>query len=97
MNELRQRFGDKELHTINEELEPGDAVQIAGGALMGMQVIISRVVAGRDRIAVLMNLLGQQAIVEIERCLILGDGDKRTDLLRASSSLSVSRSTRLAK
>src|SRR5580658_5197991 len=34
---LRRTFGPAELRTIPEKFSPGDAVQIAGGALFGLQ------------------------------------------------------------
>jgi transcriptional antiterminator RfaH len=82
MKELRQIVGAAELHTVAPELAPGDAVHVAHGALLGLHAVVSCVMPGRDRVAVLMHLLGQQTMVELKTSSIIKEGDKRAGILK---------------
>ncbi len=63
--DLRATVGGEELRVIGEGLQPGDEVQISGGAFHGLQGIISRVMPARARVAVLLEFLGRQSAVEV--------------------------------
>lgn len=65
MAELKLLFGEDQLHEIPETPEVGEAVQVAGGALHGLQAIVTRVFPGRQRVAVLLEFLGRQTAVEL--------------------------------
>jgi transcriptional antiterminator RfaH len=64
--ELRAHLGDEEIHQVDPDLQPGDEVQIVGGAFEGLQAVIQRVMPGRKRVAVLMEFLGQQTTVQVD-------------------------------
>jgi transcription elongation factor/antiterminator RfaH len=78
IEELRRSIGTDELHTISAELAPGDAVQIAEGPLRGLRAVVSRVMPGRERIAVLMDLLGRQTTIEVTAGDMVREGNERT-------------------
>ncbi len=82
IQELWLTFGRVELRTIDPELSPGDAVHIANGTLRGLQAIVSHVMPGRDRIAVLMELLGRQTVVELTTDSVIKDGNERATIFR---------------
>lgn len=63
---LRELVGEDEVRTIEQTLRPGDEVEVAGGAFAGFQGIISRVMPARERVAVLLEFLGRQAVVEMK-------------------------------
>jgi len=65
IEQLRATVGPQELRVIGETLEPGDEVQISGGAFHGLQGVVSRVMPGRARVAVLLEFLGRQSAVEV--------------------------------
>lgn len=65
MAELQTLFGEAQLHEIPETPEVGEAVQVAGGALHGLQAIVTRVFPARQRVAVLLEFLGRQTAVEL--------------------------------
>jgi len=65
MMELRATVGDKELRVISETFNPGDPVVIADGALHGLQALVSKVMPGKQRVAVLLDFLGRQTTVEL--------------------------------
>lgn len=71
IQELRSVLGEKELHVVPTELEPGDTVRICGGTLHGMEAVISKVLSGQERVLLLMDFLGRQSTVEMNaRCVI---------------------------
>ena len=82
--DLRQVIGTTELHTIAQEFAPGDAVQITEGTLRGLHAVVSHVMPSRERVAVLMELLGRQIMVEIKTPAIIKEGNKRTEIFRES-------------
>jgi transcriptional antiterminator RfaH len=79
--DLRQAIGENELHTIAVELAPGDVVQIAEGTLRGLHAVVSRVMPGRERVAVLMEFLGRQTTIEVPKEFLIKEGDGRSEIL----------------
>lgn len=77
IEELRQTFGTTEVHTIPQEFSPGDAVRIADGTLRGLYAVVSRVMPSRERVAVLMELLGQQTMIELTATSLIKEGNER--------------------
>jgi transcriptional antiterminator RfaH len=63
--EIRTRLGGDEMHEAAADFAPGETVQIAGGALHGLEAVISDVMPGRQRVLVLMDFLGRQTAVEL--------------------------------
>jgi transcriptional antiterminator RfaH len=77
IEDLRQAVGAEEMVTISPEFSPGDAVRIAEGSLRGLRAVVSRVLPGRERAAVLMELLGQQTTIEIKTGSIIREANER--------------------
>lgn len=65
--ELRNIMADSELHTIEECLQPGDPVELVGGAVHGLKAVVTRLMPAKERVAVLLELLGQQTLLELDR------------------------------
>jgi transcriptional antiterminator RfaH len=82
IHELRQAIGADELRTIPHEFAPGDAVRIGEGPLRGLQAIVSRVMPSRERVAVLMDLLGRQTMIEIRPESMIRAGNERTGVFQ---------------
>jgi transcriptional antiterminator RfaH len=71
IEDLRASLGNEELHVIDTDFQPGDAVQFSGGPLHGLKAVVTQVMPGRERIAVLMNFLGQQSMIEVSvNCVV---------------------------
>ena len=65
IDELRQTLGEDEVHVIPDAMQPGDEVEIAGGAFHGLRAVVTKVMPGRERVAVLLDFLGRQTTVEL--------------------------------
>jgi len=77
IEELKLAIGPEELHVISTTLQPGDAVEIAEGAMRGLHAVVSRVLPSRARVAVLLELLGRQTTIEVPANLIIKEGNAR--------------------
>jgi transcriptional antiterminator RfaH len=64
--ELKAAMGTDAVKTLSQEFRPGDEVEIAGGAFFGLQAVVTRVMPGRQRVAVLLEFLGRQTTVELD-------------------------------
>lgn len=54
-----------EIFVVSDQFEPGDSVEIAGGPFHGLDAVVTRALPGRVRIAILLDFLGRQTMVEI--------------------------------
>jgi transcriptional antiterminator RfaH len=67
IDELKAAMGADAVKTLSQEFRPGDEVEIAGGAFFGLTAVVTRVMPGRQRVAVLLEFLGRQTTVELDR------------------------------
>jgi transcriptional antiterminator RfaH len=63
--DLKTAVGEQELRLIDATPQPGEEIQISGGAFHGLNAIVSRLVPARERVAVLLEFLGRQTMVEV--------------------------------
>ena len=85
IRELQQTIGVTGLRTIPESFAPGDEVEITEGAMRGLRAVVTRVLPGRERIAVLMEFLGRQTMIELPRHFLIKEGDERTAMFAGGS------------
>jgi transcriptional antiterminator RfaH len=64
---LRGDTGATEVKELNYGLSEGDQVQIVGGAFVGLEAIVTRVLSAKERVKVLMDFLGRKMEAEV-RC-----------------------------
>jgi transcriptional antiterminator RfaH len=83
IDQLRSAMGNGELRIIDDSLNPGDAVQITGGPFDGLAAVVARVMPGPQRVAVLMDFLGRQTLVELDGGRVVVSGQEQTCRLRA--------------
>ena len=79
--ELRATVGADEVHVIPDEVQPGEMVRISGGTFHGLTAVVTRVMSGRQRVAVLLEFLGRQTPVELASGAVVRDEDDRKRLL----------------
>ena len=77
IEDLKLAVGPAALHTISNALCPGDAVEIAEGAMRGLRAVITRVIPARERVAVLMEFLGRPAEIEMPARAVVREGGAR--------------------
>jgi transcription antitermination factor NusG len=80
IEELQRLWDDKEIHTIPDRLEPGDAVRILTGPLQGLQAVVSQPLSSRERVAVLLDFLGRQTCVEVAMENVIREADPRQNM-----------------
>jgi transcriptional antiterminator RfaH len=85
IEDLKQVVGAEELHVIPHTLQPGDPVEIAEGAMRGLQAVVSRVLPSRDRVAVLLDFLGRQTSIEVPASFVIKEGDAREGLFSGNA------------
>jgi transcriptional antiterminator RfaH len=80
IQELRSSVGADQVHVIREEFRPGETVEISGGAFHGLSAVVSRVMPARERVAVLLEFLGRQTMVEVPASALRAERDIRSTL-----------------
>ena len=53
--------------------------------MRGLRAVVTRVLPGRERIAVLMEFLGRQTMIELPRHFLVKEGDERAGILTGGS------------
>ena len=67
IEELQDCFEAEEPMSVEDRLCPGDEVFLAGGAFTGMRAFVLRILPARQRVQVLLDILGGPTPVEVER------------------------------
>jgi transcriptional antiterminator RfaH len=72
---LRAYFANEEVVLVRDELQPGTEVVVAEGAFEGMRASVLRVLPARQRVQVLLEILGRPTAVEVERACVTLEGN----------------------
>lgn len=73
IEELRTLVEANDVIELPSRIEPGTEVNVVDGPMRGIRTIVTRVVPGRARVAILLELLGTSREVEIEESALLPD------------------------
>lgn len=73
IGELRASVADEETVEIPQDVAPGEEVRIVTGPFSGVTALVTRVLPARQRVAILLEMLGSQREVEIEARDLLPD------------------------
>jgi transcriptional antiterminator RfaH len=65
IGEVKARVGKNELLVINQELEPGQNVQITRGPFQGIEALVTRLVTARNRVEILIEWMGRSLCAEL--------------------------------
>jgi len=65
IEDLRLRVGSDAVHVIPDEPVPGERVSISGGPFHDLQALVTHLLPARERVAVLLEFLGRQRMVEV--------------------------------
>lgn len=73
IEDLRAHVADGETVEIACELKEGEEVKVVEGPFLGVRALVTRVLPARDRVAILLNLLGQEREIEVAASALLPD------------------------
>lgn len=74
IEELRECFEGEETMTVENRVSPGDEVIVAEGAFCGMRAFVLRVMPARNRVQVLLDVLGRPTPAELdENAVVIED------------------------
>jgi transcriptional antiterminator RfaH len=62
--ELKSRLDQDGIVQVKQELEPGQNVQIARGPFQGLDALVTRLLAARDRVEILIEWMGRSLQAE---------------------------------
>jgi transcriptional antiterminator RfaH len=71
IEELQDCFENDEPMTVENRLTPGSEVSVAGGAFDGMRAHVLRNMPAKQRVQVLLDILGQPTPVEVDRTAVV--------------------------
>jgi len=71
ITDLRAMVADDETVEIPSEFQLGTEVQVVEGPLRGVRSVVTRVMPGRARVAILLEMLGMTREVEMEERMLL--------------------------
>jgi transcriptional antiterminator RfaH len=67
IEELQDCFENDEPMNVENRLTPGSEVSVAGGAFDGMRALVLRNMPAKQRVQILLDILGQPTPVEVDR------------------------------
>lgn len=73
VHELRGLVKDEETVLIEPTVEIGEEVNVVDGPFRGIKAVVSRVMPGRERVALLLEVLGMEREVEVGLKSVLPD------------------------
>jgi transcriptional antiterminator RfaH len=73
---IRAVVGEEEVRFVEPALKVGDEVEVATGNFAGFHGIVTRIMPARDRVAVLLEFLGRQTLVELPMSGVSHDGPR---------------------
>lgn len=71
--ELREHVADEETIEIDQQIKEGSEVRIIHGPYVGVRTLVTKVLPGRQRVAILLEILGMQREIEIHPSHLLPD------------------------
>jgi transcriptional antiterminator RfaH len=81
IEELQACFDAEEPMVTKDLLVPGAAVLITSGSFVGMQSVILRVLPAKQRVQVLLDMLGRPTPVEVDRNSVVLESGRIADLV----------------
>jgi transcriptional antiterminator RfaH len=81
IDELKDCFEAEEPLAVEDRLFPGAEVAIAEGAFCGFHAVVLRTLPARQRVQVLLEILGRPTLVEVDRWSVTLENRTVADLL----------------
>jgi len=84
IEELEKTLGGGEIHVISPAVSAGDKVKIIEGTFHGFEAVVTQVMPSRKRVAVLLDFLGRQTVVELKSGALIKNAAQREFLFQAA-------------
>ncbi len=81
IDELKECFEAEEPLDVEDRLFPGAEVSVSDGAFRGLQAIVLRLLPARQRVQVLLDILGRPTLVEVDRQSVTLENQSMADLM----------------
>jgi transcription elongation factor/antiterminator RfaH len=81
--ELKECFEAEEPLAVEDRLVPGTEVSVTDGAFRGFQAIVLRMLPAKRRVQILLDILGRQTLVEVDRQSVAVENRMMVDLMPA--------------
>lgn len=81
IEELKECFAGGETMTVEDRISPGDEVLLASGAFAGMRAFVLRVMPARQRVQVLLDVLGRPTPAEIDESAVVLERNLVADMV----------------
>jgi len=81
IDDLKECFHAEEPMAVDDGLVPGAEVTIATGAFLGSRAIVLQVLPAKQRVQVLLDILGRPTLAEVDRCSVAPDNLCMADLV----------------
>ena len=81
IEELQDFFEADEPMAVEHRLTPGDEVSVSGGAFAGMQACVLRDMSAKQRVQILLYILGQPTSVEVDRGFVVLEQNTMVNLV----------------
>jgi transcriptional antiterminator RfaH len=81
IEELRECFDSEQPLQVEDQLSPGSEVSIADGAFRGFQAVVLRSLPAKQRVQILLDILGRPTVVEVDRQSITLENRSVVDML----------------
>src|SRR5215475_10474461 len=78
ISQLQEALGSDEVRILSQDFAPGEWVEIAHGPFCGLQAVISHALPAKQRVAVLLDFLGRQTMLELDCNNLMDRKDVRT-------------------
>jgi transcriptional antiterminator RfaH len=66
ITDIRMHTGPGEIVEVTPSLEPGERVEITRGPFQGFAALVSRIISARDRVEILIDLMGRTLYAEAD-------------------------------
>lgn len=73
ITELREHVADEETVEIDQQIKEGSDVRVIQGPYVGVRTLVTRILPGRQRVAILLEILGMEREIEIDPAHLLPD------------------------
>jgi transcriptional antiterminator RfaH len=83
IDSLKARFGSLETISYPATFNPGDPVRVVVGAFQNLTAVVQRVLPAKQRVMVLLEVLGRASAIELSLASIVHDGGRGALRLRA--------------